>query len=202
MLYLWLGLLVSMFGFSTPTFAQQICCPRGCSQDANRCVFNGTTRTCASIACPGTSQGTPGGVGPGQPGVTFPGVPCTSTYETQSARDMATNQCVAALTANAQLWGCLFEDDAGRAEDQRTGLTCAARQAALAMQCRARCAAYITSVVTCRGSTENWQQAFGDIGGISYGHARIDRCGPPLRTSLRNLIRTPPSNPQTQRSHR
>ena len=56
--------------------------------------------------------------------------------------------------------------------------------------------------VTLDKSTEDWQQAFGDIGGISYGFARIDRCGPPLRTSLRNLIRTPPSNLQTQRSHR
>ena len=191
MLYLWLGLLVSMFGFSTPTFAQpQFCCPRGCSADANRCVFNGTTRTCASIACPGGT------------GESFPGVSCTSVYQTQSERDAGTNLCVARLTANYQFWICTFEGDAGRAEDQRTGLSCAARQAALAMQCRARCAAYVTSVITCRSSTEDWQQAFGDIGGISYGFARIDRCGPPLRTSLRNLIRTPPSNLQTQRSHR
>jgi hypothetical protein len=202
MRYLPLALFVSMVGFSTPAFSQ-ICCPSGCVNDYNppRCVFAGTTRTCASIACPGTSSGSTGGGGTGQTYVTPPWVPCTRAFETQSARDIATNACIAQLTATAQFWGCMFEDDAGRAEDQRTGLTCQARQAALANQCRARCAAWASSLVTCRSPTEDWQRVFGNIGGTSYGYARIDLCGPRLRTSVGNLIRPRPSNLQTQRSH-
>jgi hypothetical protein len=192
MKYLRLILLVVMFAFTTPVFAQ-VCCPGGCSPDANRCVFNGTTRTCNSIPCSPPPPPPPGGGGSGDIRVTPPWVPCTIAFATQSERDIATNACIAQLTATAQFWGCTFEDDAGRAEDQRTGLSCQARQAALAQQCRARCALFARSMVTCRGLNDVWPQAFGDIGGDRYGSARIDLCGPPLRTSVGNLIRPPAS---------
>jgi hypothetical protein len=200
--YLRLILLLAMSAFATPVFAQ-VCCPQGCSQDANRCVFNGTNRTCNSIACPPPPPSNTSGGGSGERRVSPPWVPCTAGYPTQEARDIATNTCVAHLAATATFWGCTFEDDAGRAEDQRTGLSCAARQAALAQQCRARCAAFARSVVTCKGLNEVWPQSFGDIGGDRYGYARIDLCGARLRTSVRNLIRPPASGGvQTQRSHR
>jgi hypothetical protein len=51
---------------------------------------------------------------------------------TQATVNAATNKCVNDLTGNAQFWGCLFEDDAGRGEDRRTGLTCPEREVALA----------------------------------------------------------------------
>jgi hypothetical protein len=202
MTYLRLILLLAMFPFAAPVFAQ-ICCPQGCVQDANRCVLIGNpTRTCASIACPPNTSPIPGGGG-NFPGVTTSPPPCTAGYPTQEARDIATNTCVAYLTTNAQFWGCMFEDDAGRAEDRRTGLSCAARQAALAQQCRARCAFFARSMVTCRSVNDVWPQAFGDIGGDRYGHARIELCGPRLRTSVGNLIRPPASGGvRTQRSHR
>jgi len=199
--YLRLILLLAMFAFATPAFAQ-ICCPSGCVNDYNppRCVYTGTTRTCPSVACFGNTGNTSGGGG-NFPAVTISPPPCTVGYPTQEARDIATNTCVAHLAATATFWGCTFEDDAGRAEDRRTGLSCAARQAALAQQCRARCAAFARSVVTCKGLNEVWPQSFGDIGGERYGYARIDLCGPRLRTSVGNLIRPPASGGvQTQRS--
>jgi hypothetical protein len=67
---------------------------------------------------------------------------CIPLNPTKAMVDAGTNKCVNDLTGNAQFWGCLFEDDAGRAEDQRTGLSCAERQAALAKRCLKRCAAY------------------------------------------------------------
>ncbi|HXL09207.1 MAG TPA: hypothetical protein VN966_03210, partial [Candidatus Bathyarchaeia archaeon] len=76
---------------------------------------------------------------------------------TKAQVDEATNQCVNALTGSAQLWGCFFEDDAGRAEDKRTGLSCPDRQAALAKQCLKRCADYAsdTTHLGCAGSYPN-----------------------------------------------
>jgi hypothetical protein len=100
---------------------------------------------------------------------------------TQAQLNAATNKCVNALSANAQLIGCIFEDDAGRAEDQRTGLTCSARQAALAQQCRKRCAdfASASSRTWCPGMDQNifWHDFFGYIGGEAVGSACVQSCG-------------------------
>jgi hypothetical protein len=85
------------------------------------------------------------------------------------------------------LRGCFFEDDAGRAEDKRTGLSCSDRQSALAKQCLKRCADYAsdTNHLVCAGSYPNtvWRVSFGDISGDGY--ARVDLCGPRLRSSFR-----------------
>ena len=105
---------------------------------------------------------------------------------TKAQVDEATNQCVNTLTGSAQLRGCFFEDDAGRAEDKRTGLSCPDRQAALAKQCLKRCANYAsdTSHLVCTGSYPNtvWHISFGDISGDTGDSARVDLCGPPLRS--------------------
>jgi len=105
---------------------------------------------------------------------------------TKAQVDEATNQCVKALTGSAQFWGCFFEDDAGRAEDKRTGLGCPDRQAALAKQCLKRCANYAsdTTHLVCTGSYPNtvWHISFGDISGDIGNSARVDLCGPPLRS--------------------
>jgi hypothetical protein len=197
-----LACAIFLFGLNAPVFAQ-ICCPSGCVQDANRCVFTGTTRTCASVPCSGGSSGSSGGSG-GQTYVVYPLPPpyCPPSYPTPESRAAAANQCIATLSANAQLWGCLFEDDTGRAEDQRTGLSCPDRQKALANQCRSRCERYAASLFACNDRSEVWQRVFGDIGGLVYGSARVDLCGPRLKTSIGNLIRTRPSALQKQRSHR
>jgi hypothetical protein len=184
-----LVILVLMCGLNTSVFAQ-ICCPAGCVNDYNpaRCVTTGPNpRTCNSVPCGGSSQGSRGGSSGTGSGVIYQPPPCTFWYQTQPARDAAASQCVAALTANAQFWGCLFEDNAGRAEDQRTGLSCADRQAALARQCQARCARYAQSMTTCSGGADGgWQRSFGDIGGSTFGSARVDLCGPRLRSSFFN----------------
>jgi hypothetical protein len=93
---------------------------------------------------------------------------------------------VNALTRSAQLRDCFFEDDAGRAEDKRTGPSCPDRQAALAKQRLKRCAnyAYDTTHLVCTGSYPNtvWHISFGDIPGDTGNSARVDLCGPPLRS--------------------
>jgi hypothetical protein len=54
---------------------------------------------------------------------------------------------------------------------------------------------------TCASVNDIWPIAFGDIGGDRYGHARVEQCGPRLRTSVGNLIRPPAAGGvQTQRS--
>ena len=82
--------------------------------------------------------------------------------------------------------GCFFEDDAGRAEAKRTGLSCPDRQAALAKQCLKRCTNYAsdTTHLGCTGSYPNtvWHISFGDISGDTGDSARVDLCGPPLRS--------------------
>jgi len=101
---------------------------------------------------------------------------------------------VAALVANAQLIGCLFEDAAGKAEDQRTGLTCPTRQAALAKQCRSRCVnfAKATTAQTCKEDQDfydnAWKTSFGDIGGQTVGSARVKDCGPPLLSKAEKIF--------------
>jgi hypothetical protein len=185
MRYLLLLVVISIFGLSTPLSAQ-ICCPAGCVQDSNRCVTTGPNpRTCNSVPCSGTPSGSSGGSGRDTyvvPSGPFPSASCLEVNPTPASRAAATNQCVAALTANAQLWGCWFEDDAGRAEDQRTGLSCADRQKALANQCQARCASFAATQRACLDRSAYWQAVFGDIGGQMYGSARVDLCGPRLPT--------------------
>src|SRR5258705_122925 len=111
---------------------------------------------------------------------------------TKAQVDEATNQCVNALTGSAQFRGCFFEDDAGRAEDKRTGLSCPDRQAALAKQCLKRCANYAsdTTHLVCTGSYPNtvWHISFGDIPGGTGNSARVDLCGPRLRASASRLV--------------
>lgn len=191
MRYLTLVILVFTYALISPAFAQ-VCCPAGCVQDANRCVTTGPNpRSCNTVTCLGSGSSS-GGSGRGAPAVVFPRpIPpptCGSLIATQAMVDLATNQCVMDLTANATFWGCFFEDAAGRAEDERTGLSCADRQAALAKQCRNRCAGFAsTSTRTwCIGRTPDmvWNTFFGDISGGIVGSASIERCGPPLRDSL------------------
>ena len=100
-----------------------------------------------------------------------------------------TNRCISSLVANAQLIGCLFEDDAGKAEDKRTGLTCAQRQAALARQCSTRCANFAQQVTRTVCTNEGFQDqtwfvAFGDLDGKVVGSARVAGCGPRLKTAI------------------
>ena len=201
MRYLRLMILAAIFGLFNTTGFAQVCCPAGCVQDSNRCVTTGPNpRTCNSVPCAGGSPGSGGG-GSGQTYVVYPTGPfCSLWYQTQAARDAATDQCVAQLRGSAQFWGCLFEDDAGRAEDRRTGLSCVERQAALANQCRARCARYAASMSTCVLKDEVWQRHFGDIGGVTFGSARIELCGPRLRSAVRQpftpeMIRRRPRTP-------
>jgi hypothetical protein len=203
MKYLPIMLSFAILAFASPAFAQ-VCCPNGCVQNGyGGCWRNGTNNYCAPTSCPGSSGSSGGGSGGGQTYVVYPRpLPyCPVTYPTQASRDEATNRCVDTLSGNAMLWGCLFEDDAGKAEDQRTGLSCADRQKALANQCRARCSRYVASLYYCSDTSEVWQRPgnFGDIGGQVYGSARVDLCGPRLKTSRGNLIRTRPGILQIHR---
>ena len=123
-------------------------------------------KTCAPFTCGQTLGG---------------GQSCVSLYPTEASRNAATDKCVKDLTANAIFFGCLFEDDAGRAEDKRTGLSCPARQAALANQCRNKCIQFAYASSNCRNPNDVWHDYFGDISGDAVGSARVDLCGPPLR---------------------
>jgi hypothetical protein len=201
-----LAILVLAYALiSSPAFAQT-CCPAGCAPEANRCVTTGPLWTrCIPIACAEGSRGPFAGssgstrehrksavlarplrtartyVAPRQ-------IPphCPLMNPTKAQIDEATNQCVNALIRSAQLRDCFFEDDAGRAEDKRTGLSCPDRQAALAKQCLKRCANYAsdTTHLVCTGSYPNtvWHISFGDISGDTGNSARVDLCGPPLRS--------------------
>ena len=206
MRYLRLVILISMFGLGLNTTAFAVCCPGGCVENGyGGCWRTGTNNYCAPTSCQGSSGSSRGGSG-GTNTYVAPQIPppyCPKSYSTAAQIDTATNQCVDRLSANAMFWGCLLEDDAGRAEDQRTGLSCADRQKALANQCRARCARYVASLYFCSDTNEVWQRIgnFGDIGGYTYGSARVDLCGPRLKTSIGNLIRPRPSYIQKQRLH-
>jgi hypothetical protein len=108
---------------------------------------------------------------------------------TQATINEVTNKCISSLVANAQLIGCLLEDDAGKAEDKRTGLTCAQRQAALARQCNTRCAQFAQRITHRSCSTEGfsdeqWFVAFGELDGKVVGSARVAGCGPRLKTAI------------------
>jgi hypothetical protein len=202
-----LEVLVLAYAVMSPTLAQT-CCPAGCAPEADRCVTTGPPWTkCTPIACAGGSRMPSAGSSPEQPSehrksaaaagplrtarayVTPRQIPseCPLMNPTKAQIDEATNECVKELTDTAQVWGCLFEDDAGRAEDKRTGLSCHDRQAALAKQCRKRCANYAsdTSHLVCTGSYPNtvWHISFGDVSGDTRGSAHVDLCGPPLSAS-------------------
>jgi hypothetical protein len=204
MRYFRLVMLISMFGLGLNTTAFAVCCPGGCVENGyGGCWRTGTNNYCAPTSCQGSSGSSRGGSG-GTNTYVAPQIPppyCPKSYSTAAQIDIATNQCVDRLSANAMFWGCLLEDDAGRAEDQRTGLSCADRQKALANQCRARCARYVASLYFCSDTNEVWQRNgnFGDIGGYTYGSARVDLCGPRLKTSIGNFIRTRPSNIQIRK---
>jgi hypothetical protein len=113
---------------------------------------------------------------------------CPLLNPTKAQLDEATSQCVNALTEGAQRRDCFFEDDAGRAEDKRTGKNCLDRQAVLAKQCLKRCVHYASdrAHLVCAGSYPNtlWRNSFGDISGESSNSARVDLCGPPLKSQL------------------
>ena len=188
MRYLKLILVLLAYTLITPAMAET-CCPAGFVPDFNpsRCVKIGVPQvTTVAVTCVGSSSSS-GSVGGGrQTFVTPPQPMCFEFFRTQANRIAATDRCVGQLSANAQLIGCLFEDDAGRAEDARTGLSCPARQSALANQCRQRCAEVAFLSNTCTSSDETWQRAFGDIGGQHFGSAPVERCGSRLATSLAN----------------
>ena len=186
MRYLQLMILVSScIFFGTPVFAD-LCCPSGCvpSGYGNGCWHIGTNNSCgAGSICGGASSGSGGGGGTGGGGVFPQRAPCSVWYQTQQNRDDATNQCVTVLTTNAQFWGCLFEDNAGRAED-KDWFSCAGRRP-LAKQCRARCAALpnLSNLQRARMAVANNVRRYG---GSTYGSARVDLCGPRLKTSFFN----------------
>ena len=102
---------------------------------------------------------------------------CFTLFPDKAAIDRETRRCVNALSGNAQFWGCLFEDAAGRAEDYRTGLSCPARKAALAKLCGARCLKFASMRTTCSWEDSDWTEAFGDIDGFMFGSANVDGCG-------------------------
>lgn len=185
MRYLRLVILVSIFGFGLNTAAFAICCPAGCVKNGyGACWRSGTNNYCSPTTCPG-SPGSSGGSSHGPPAAGPPGVPpapCARINLTPASRDARTNQCITELRARAQFYACWLEDDAGRAEDLRTGLSCPDRQAALATQCRARCAKFAMFESSCSSTDQVWQASFGDIGGDRFGSASIDRCGPRLRS--------------------
>jgi hypothetical protein len=192
-----LVLLVAGASMLLATFdaAAELCCPAGCVQNGNGgCVSTGAApHVCGKVTCSGGNVGSGGGGGGGggtTPRGQGPVTPtCSATGATAAADASVAAKCVAALTANAQLLGCLLEDDAGKREDKRTGLTCAQREAALAKQCASRCETFahlsVDNYCPYEGYTERmWQIAFGDLAGPAVGFARVDGCGPPLRSKL------------------
>ena len=210
--YLKLVILVLAYALISPAFAQ-ICCPEGCAREGNQCVTTGPLWTrCIPIACAGASRRPSDGssVPTGAHGASVLTRPlrtagtnvtpiqlppqCPWMNPTKAQVDEATDQCVNALTGSAQLRGCFFEDNAGRAEDKRTGLSCPDRQAAMAKQCLKRCVHYASdrTQLGCAGSYPNsfWHTFFGDISGDTVGSARVDLCGQPrLRDSVSSRLR-------------
>jgi hypothetical protein len=188
MRYLRAMMLVSICGLSTPAFAQ-ICCPSGCSADSNppRCVFNGTTSTCGQVPCAPTPQRTPRPTGPGTPGDSPPGAGFAPCLGLGVIGAELVKKCISELSGNAQLFHCFFfgENSADRAEDSRTDLSCPARQAKLASQCQARCSRFAANFQVCSDPNSQWQRFFGDIGGVAFGSAHVELCGPPLASGSR-----------------
>src|SRR5258708_34428271 len=170
--YLKLVILVLAYALITPAFAHA-CCPAGCAPEADRCVTTGPLWTrCIPIPCADGSRRPSAGSSSGptrehrKSAVLARPLRTARTYvaprqippecplmnPTKAQVDEATNQCVNALTGSAQFRGCFFEDDAGRSEDKRTGLSCPDRQAALAKQCLKRCGKYASDTTHLRYS--------------------------------------------------
>jgi hypothetical protein len=210
MRYIWFLVAAWVLSLST-TASAQVCCPSGCVQDGRFCSHIGThDRSCRPVPCrPGGVSGGGGGSGvPGPPGVPPPSIPgaCTLKAFNPDHLHFFTNECVSQLTGTMQFWACTFEDAAGVAEDLRTGLSCRDRIAALAQQCRARCAQYASTQNWCdsiQDSNEKWVAAFGGVGGTTVGFADVNRCGPRLPSRPRarpfnpNVLAPTPAAPFT-----
>lgn len=184
---MWFALLL-VFGCNAAM--AQVCCPAGCVQNANTCVTSGPTpAACAPIPCWGTSGGTgsSGGGSSGGASSEFPQpAPCLPPNgpDGNAMIKKYADKCLADLTATAEFWGCLFEDEAGKAQDKALNMTCAQRKAAYAAECSARCTKFSTNYVNlcqshAKGADGFWQDAFGDLGGTKYPAARVEGCGPP-----------------------
>lgn len=168
----------------TPALADT-CCPMNFHLDFNplQCISNGVPQTtAASFTC--GAQPPPPPAGSGSTGNYVGGnfqPACTSLNVTKPARDKATLQCLSDLSENAVLAGCWIDDIK---EDQRTGLSCPARQQLLASQCRKQCEVFAEKQDTCHSPDQTWQAAFGDLSGLYYSSARYDLCGPQIPTGL------------------
>jgi len=196
-----LAVLVSLCGFNTPVFA--VCCPGGCVDNGyGGCWKTGTNNYCQPTSCspgPPSAKGSGSG-GSGSGGGQFPVDPsginqygyCGVAYPPAQVAEF-TKQCVSDLSATSQFWGCFFEDDAGRAEDARTGLSCPERKAQLATlpKCRNLCATYAADRRFCDDRNWVWQQVFGPLGGVVYGSANVDLCGRLLSRIEKRLGRSP-----------
>jgi hypothetical protein len=208
MRHLKLIILFLTYAMISPAFAD-VCCPSGCvptnAYNSTACVHAGTQNSCGNGSVCGGGSGSSAGGGSGSgsgggsrgapmQGPVSPPQQCFSLNPTSAVVAATTNKCIADLTANAQLFGCFFEDAAGRAEDARTGLSCPDRQAALAKQCRKRCADFASARWYCVGQdpNTNWLASFGDIGGVTIGSVNVDRCGPRLRSTFKTRWRVLP----------
>lgn len=158
MRYLKLALLTLVYALASPAFA---------GPQNNNCPPTTPPGGCKWIATGPTEDQT-----------------CPSWFPTPASHIAGVDKCVQDLTGNASFLGCLFEDDAGKAEDKRTALTCPGRQTALANQCRSRCERYVSASYICRSRDQTWHDYFGDIGGNTVGSARVDLCGPPLKAKI------------------
>ena len=188
MRYLRAMILVSICTFGTPVFAD-LCCPSGCSPSGygNACWYNSTNNSCGTgWTCQGPTSRTGGGVsGPGSPPPATGGfAPCFGLGVIGAE---LVKKCMSELSGNAQFFHCFFflENSADRAEDYRTGLSCPARQAKLAKQCQARCSDFAANFQVCSDPNSQWQRFFGDIGGLTFGSARVELCGPRLASGFR-----------------
>jgi hypothetical protein len=170
MRYLKLPILILVYALTSPAFA---------GPQNNNCPPSPPPGGCKWTPTPPTGDQT-----------------CPSWFPTPASQIAGVDKCVQDLTANAMFLGCFFEDDAGRAADKYTALTCPGRQAALAAQCRSRCERYVSASYICRNRDQTWHDYFGDIGGNTVGSARVDLCGPPLKAKIGIVnirkVRNPP----------
>jgi hypothetical protein len=193
-----MALAVLLAWLPAPEAVAQTCCPGGCVANGygTGCWQNGTTNSCTPVACQSTPSPSGPPAGKGTPGVAPPTGSGCPAYLTDASIAAEAAACVSNLTASATLVGCYFEDDAGRHEDLRVGMTCPSRQAALAARCRAKCAQFAQDYHNnlCDARTvkdEFWKAAFGSIGGTTYGSANVQACGPPLKSiAVKALPRT------------
>lgn len=183
----WFALLL-VFGFNGAM--AQVCCPPACVQNGNGCVTSGPTpAACAPVACSWGSSGSGSSGGGTSGGVVFGGTPgCIPPNAMDDQVKKDADKCVADLTATAEFWGCLFEDEVGKAQDKALNMTCAQRKAAYAAECSARCQKFaLNHDNICQSQAKGidgfWQDAFGDLGGTKYPAARVEGCGPPPKAA-------------------